>query len=78
MLELFLAFILSLVIVIIAIPSVIRVSYLKHLYDVPDERKSHEKVVPTLGGLAIFAGFMISSSLTIQAENLNYNYFCYL
>tara|TARA_B100001094_G_C18107995_1_gene759487 strand:- start:211 stop:1311 length:1101 start_codon:yes stop_codon:yes gene_type:complete len=74
MLELFLAFILSLVIVTIAIPSVIRVSYLKHLYDVPDERKSHEKVVPTLGGLAIFAGFMISSSLTIQAENLNYNY----
>jgi UDP-N-acetylmuramyl pentapeptide phosphotransferase/UDP-N-acetylglucosamine-1-phosphate transferase len=74
MLELLLAFISSLVIVIIAIPSVIRVSYLKHLYDVPDERKSHEKVVPTLGGLAIFAGFMISSSLTIDAVNLNYNY----
>lgn len=74
MLELLLAFISSLVIVIIAIPSVIRVSYLKHLYDVPDERKSHEKVVPTLGGLAIFAGFMISSSLTIDAVTLNYNY----
>lgn len=74
MIELLIAFISSLVIVIIAIPSVIRVSYLKHLYDVPDERKSHEKIVPTLGGLAIFAGFMISSSLTIHAENFNYNY----
>lgn len=74
-LELLLAFISSLVIVVIAIPSVIRVSYLKHLYDVPDERKSHEKVIPTLGGLAIFAGFMISSSLTIQEQDyFNYNY----
>lgn len=74
MLELLLAFVSSLVIVIVAIPTVIRVSYLKHLYDVPDERKSHEKVVPTLGGLAIFAGFMISSSLTIHEQNFNYNY----
>jgi UDP-N-acetylmuramyl pentapeptide phosphotransferase/UDP-N-acetylglucosamine-1-phosphate transferase len=74
MLELILSFISSLVIVLAAIPSVIRVSYLKHLYDVPDERKSHEKVVPTLGGLAIFAGFMISTSLTIEEKNINYNY----
>lgn len=75
MLQLILAFISSLLIVLIAIPSVIRVSYLKHLYDIPDERKSHEKVIPTLGGLAIFAGFMISSSLTITGlGNFNYNY----
>lgn len=75
MLQLLLAFISSLLIVVIAIPSVIRVSYLKHLYDVPDERKSHEKVIPTLGGLAIFAGFMISSSLTIQEQSyFNYNF----
>lgn len=77
MLELLLAFISSFIIVVIAIPSVIRVSYLKHLYDVPDERKSHEKVIPTLGGLAIFAGFMISSSLTLDPKTqdfFNYNY----
>ncbi len=74
MIELLLSFISSIVIVITAIPSVIRVSYLKHLYDVPDERKSHEKVVPTLGGLAIFAGFMVSTSLTIHEEHFNYNY----
>lgn len=73
MLELVLSFVFSLVIVLTAIPSVIRVSYLKHLYDVPDERKSHEKVVPTLGGLAIFAGFIISTSLTIEEQHFNYN-----
>lgn len=75
MLQILLAFISSLFIVVMAIPSVIRVSYLKHLYDVPDERKSHEKVIPTLGGLAIFAGFMISTSLTIEEQPyFNYNY----
>ena len=72
MLELVLSFASSLVIVLTAIPSVIRVSYLKHLYDVPDERKSHENVVPTLGGLAIFAGFIISTSLTIQEQSFNF------
>ena len=75
MLQIIISFISSLLIVLIAIPSVIRVSYLKHLYDVPDERKSHESVIPTLGGLAIFAGFMISSSLFMPTEdNVNYNF----
>ncbi|MDC1188372.1 undecaprenyl/decaprenyl-phosphate alpha-N-acetylglucosaminyl 1-phosphate transferase [Flavobacteriales bacterium] len=75
MLEIILAFISSLLIVVVAIPSVIKVSYLKHLYDVPDERKSHDNVIPTLGGLAIFAGFMISSSLCITEQSyFNYNY----
>lgn len=75
MLQIILSFFSSLLIVVVAIPSVIRVSYLKHLYDVPDERKSHEKVIPTLGGLAIFAGFMISSSLFITEQaSFNFNY----
>lgn len=75
MLQIILSFFSSLLIVVVAIPSVIRVSYLKHLYDVPDERKSHEKVIPTLGGLAIFAGFMISSSLFItEQSHFNFNY----
>lgn len=75
MLELVLSFISALLIVIMAIPSVIRVSYLKHLYDVPDERKSHDKVIPTLGGLAIFAGFTISASLSFPSESVfNFNY----
>lgn len=58
--EVLFAFFTSLGIALLAIPSIIRVSYLKHLYDVPDDRKSHEKAIPTLGGLAIFAGFTIA------------------
>ena len=53
----------SLVIAIVAIPTIIRISYLKHLYDVPDDRKAHGKIIPTLGGLAIFAGFTISLNI---------------
>ena len=56
------------VIAILAIPSIIRVSYLKHLYDVPDDRKSHNKSIPTLGGLAIFAGFFISMLLFLPED----------
>lgn len=75
MLQIIISFIASLLIVLIAIPSVIRVSYLKHLYDVPDERKSHDSVIPTLGGLAIFAGFMIASSLCMPVESdIKYNF----
>ncbi len=46
-----------------SIPSIINVAMLKHLYDEPDERKSHTVKIPTLGGLAIFAGITIALSL---------------
>ena len=63
-------------IAVLAIPSIIRVSYLKHLYDVPDDRKSHNKSIPTLGGLAIFAGFLISTLLffpeNLPVKNIQY------
>lgn len=59
----YLSLICSLFIAIVAIPTIIRISYLKHLYDVPDDRKVHGKAIPTLGGLAIFAGFAISMSI---------------
>ena len=43
-----------------AIPSIIRIAEIKHLFDVPDERKHHKKSVPTLGGMAIFAGVIFA------------------
>lgn len=45
-----------------AIPSIIRVSVIKNLFDEPTERKSHKSSIPTLGGLAIFAGVVFSYS----------------
>ncbi|MEP7264769.1 MAG: MraY family glycosyltransferase [Bacteroidota bacterium] len=48
------------VITFMAIPSIIRVSIIKNLFDEPGERKSHVASIPTLGGLAIFAGVVFS------------------
>lgn len=46
-----------------AIPIIIRVAKEKKLFDEPDERKLHVDTIPTLGGLGIFAGFILASLL---------------
>lgn len=48
-----------------AIPAIIDVAKNKKLFDEPDERKVHKAVIPTLGGLGIFAGFIIATLLTV-------------
>ncbi len=60
MLTLLGTFLSALLLSFLSIPSIIRVAELKHLYDEPGERKSHDQKVPTLGGIAIFAAFGIS------------------
>ncbi|NOZ35352.1 MAG: undecaprenyl/decaprenyl-phosphate alpha-N-acetylglucosaminyl 1-phosphate transferase [Chlorobi bacterium] len=55
------AFIVSLVITAVSIPSIIKVAELKQLFDEPNERTVHSKSIPTLGGIAIFSGFMVSA-----------------
>lgn len=50
----------SFLITFFAIPSIIKIAEIKHLFDEPDERKCHKIKVPTLGGLAIFAGLIFS------------------
>lgn len=54
------SFFTSFIIAFFAIPSIIKIAEIKHLFDVPDERKLHKTSVPTLGGLAIFAGMIFS------------------
>lgn len=54
------SFLTSLLITFFAIPSIIKIAEIKHLFDEPDERKCHKTKVPTLGGLAIFAGLIFS------------------
>ena len=56
------AFISSFLIAFLSIPSIIKIARIKHLYDEPEGRKSHEEATPTLGGIAIFAGFILSVS----------------
>jgi len=60
MYDIILSFITAFLLVYMAIPSIINIARVKGLYDVPDERKSHQEVVPTLGGVAIFAGVIFS------------------
>ena len=61
------ATVLSFVCTYFAIPVLIRVAELKHLYDEPDERKSHKSKIPTLGGIAFFSGFIVASAVCVPA-----------
>ena len=68
MYDIILSFITAFVLVYMAIPSIINIAKVKHLYDMPDARKSHQEVVPTLGGVAIFAGVIFSIILWTPFE----------
>lgn len=65
---------LAFLITFFAIPVIIQVAKDKKLFDEPDERKVHKTVIPTLGGLGIFAGFIIAilmgvpSAITSQLQ----------
>ena len=60
MYDIILAFITAFLLTYLAIPAIINVSIQKHLFDEPDERKSHSTSIPTLGGIGIFAGVIFS------------------
>jgi UDP-GlcNAc:undecaprenyl-phosphate GlcNAc-1-phosphate transferase len=63
-----LTFIISLLFVVFAIPSIIAVSFRKRLFDDPSEsRKVHDRVVPNFGGVAIFTAMLFSCSLLIPS-----------
>jgi UDP-GlcNAc:undecaprenyl-phosphate/decaprenyl-phosphate GlcNAc-1-phosphate transferase len=52
---------LAFLITFFAIPVIIQITKSKKLFDEPDERKVHKTVIPTLGGVGIFAGFIIAT-----------------
>ena len=58
---------LAFLITFFAIPIVIQVAKDKKLFDEPDERKVHKTVIPTLGGLGIFAGFIIATLMCVPS-----------
>lgn len=58
---------LAFLITFFAIPIIIQVAKDKKLFDEPDERKVHKNVIPTLGGLGIFAGFIIATLMGVPA-----------
>lgn len=60
MYDVILSFVTAFALTYVAIPAIINIAEKKHLFDEPDERKSHATSVPTLGGIAIFAGVIFS------------------
>jgi UDP-N-acetylmuramyl pentapeptide phosphotransferase/UDP-N-acetylglucosamine-1-phosphate transferase len=69
MFEVLLSLISGFAITYLAIPVIITVSERKRLFDIPDERKVHETPIPSLGGLGIFAGFIISVLVSLPFQN---------
>lgn len=63
--ELITSLVLAFGITVYAIPVIIFVAEAKKLFDIPDARKIHKKPIPALGGLGIFAGFMMAMLVTI-------------
>ncbi|MEO6637535.1 MAG: MraY family glycosyltransferase [Ginsengibacter sp.] len=66
---------LAFLITFFSIPVIIEVAKEKKFFDEPDERKVHKAVIPTLGGLGIFAGFIVSTLIgvpPIEAGVLQY------
>lgn len=68
---LLLVFITSFSVVLLSTPSLIKVAILKRLVDPPGpDRKLHKKIVPTIGGIIIFAGTLFSFSLWFPNHDL--------
>jgi len=66
---------LSFLITFFAIPVIIQVARQKKMFDEPDERKVHKTVIPTLGGLGIFAGFILATLLGVPLGSPELQYF---
>ncbi len=56
------------IITFLSIPVVMQVAEKKKLYDIPDERKLHTRLIASLGGVGIFAAFILASLLSIQGS----------
>lgn len=67
--SLFLGLAISFAISAFIIPIIIQVSIKKQLFDVPNHRSATKYIVPTLGGIAIFAGFRISQIISLDSFN---------
>jgi UDP-GlcNAc:undecaprenyl-phosphate/decaprenyl-phosphate GlcNAc-1-phosphate transferase len=61
-----LSFAIALSIALYAVPVVIRIANTLKMYDQPNGRSSAQKAVPTLGGIAIFLGFVLSATIGVD------------
>lgn len=68
MITLLLVFATSFFVVLYSTPPLIKVAILKRLFDEPGGRKIHKRIVPTIGGVIIFAGTLFSFSLWFKLD----------
>lgn len=66
MFDVLLSIAISFAVTYLAIPAIITVAESRKLFDVPDERKIHQAHIPSLGGIGIFAGFMLACLLSVH------------
>lgn len=64
----FLVFSSSFLITFVTIPTIIRMARFKNLFDIVDQRKVHKQQIPRLGGMAIFAGFIVSILIFVDTK----------
>ena len=70
MAHLFFSLLTSFLVVLLATPALIKVAFLKRLFDEPgDARKLHKRVVPTIGGIIIFAATLFAFSIWFPNDN---------
>jgi len=70
--ELILAILSSFFIVLFTTPVFIKIAYIKKLFDVPGEdRKLHKNIIPSMGGIMIFAGIIFSFTLFFPADQVH-------
>lgn len=65
-----LCFITAFIVTLIAIPPIISLIKKYKLYDLPDSRKEHANPIPTMGGIAIFAGMMTALIMWFPFSNI--------
>ena len=65
---LYLTFLVSFIVTYLSIPSIVRVARQKKFFDNPSHRRSHLQQIPTLGGVAIFAGFTVAAGSFIRFD----------
>lgn len=68
MVTLLLVFATAFFVVLYATPPLIKVAILKRLFDEPGGRKIHKRIVPTIGGIIIFAATLFSFSLWYKID----------
>ncbi|MDE5646895.1 MAG: undecaprenyl/decaprenyl-phosphate alpha-N-acetylglucosaminyl 1-phosphate transferase [Muribaculaceae bacterium] len=66
-------FLISVIVTGVLIPQILLIAFRKQLFDVPDERKIHQGVVPRLGGIAFVPAIFLSIAFVAGVNSMLYN-----